>query len=161
MTRTCLPHLMTSSLVHLGPCTTLYSTPIGHNILLMLKDGPATPLKFLFRKEEETRDCQHAVGGLLRFFREKCPHIKEKSKVVNLDKPTPQERLLISTLKKHLGISSDSDQPGIPGMEPVRVKGKVLWLCYQHATASLPHANQDSAPSVGMSGTLLEVSAQL
>ena len=35
MTRTCLPHLMTSSLVHLGPCTTLYSTPIGHNILLI------------------------------------------------------------------------------------------------------------------------------
>ena len=35
MTRTCLPHLMTSSLVHLGPCTTLYSTPIGHNILLL------------------------------------------------------------------------------------------------------------------------------
>ena len=128
---------------------------------LMLKDGPATPLKFLFRKEEETGDCQHAVGGLLRFFREKYPHIKEKSKLVNLDKPTPQERLLISTLKKHLGISSDSDQPGIPGLEPVRVKGKVLWLCYQHATASLPHANQDSAPSIGMSGTLLKVSALL
>ena len=127
---------------------------------LMLKDGPATPLKFLFRKEEETGDCQHVVGGLLRFFREKCPHIKEKSKLVNLDKPTPQERLLISTLKKHLGISGDSDQPGIPGLEPVRVKGKVMWLCYQHATASLPHANQDSAPSTGMSGTtLLKVSA--
>ena len=121
---------------------------------LMLKDGPANELKFLFRKEEETRDCQHAVGGLLRFFREKCPHIKEKSKLVNLDKPTPQERLLISTLKKHLGISSDSDQPGIPGLEPVRDKGKVMWLCYQHATAI-----QDSAPSIGMSGTLLKVSA--
>ena len=126
---------------------------------LMLKDGPATPLKFLFRKEEETRDCQDAVGGLLRFFREKCPHIKEKSKLVNLDKPTPQERLLTSTLKKHLGISSDSDQPGIPGLEPSRIKGKVLWLCYQHATAIIPLENQDSAPSIGMSGTLLTVSA--
>ena len=124
---------------------------------VMFKTGPATPLKLFGEKKEERRDCQDAIGGLLRFFCEKCSDIKERSELVNLDEPTPVERLMVSKLKKHLGISTDSDQPGIPGLKPVRVKGKVLWLCYRHAKASLPHANQDSAPSIGMSDTFSKV----
>ena len=124
---------------------------------IMFKTGPATPLKLFGEKKEERRDCQDAIGGLLRFFCEKCSDIKERSELVNLDERTPGEKLMVSQLKKHLGISNDSDQPGIPGLKSVRVKGKVLWLCYRHAKASLRHANQDSAPSIGVSGTFSKV----
>ena len=106
----------------------------AYKLLEEILKSPSDPVLF----GVDQKDCENALKLIQRFYDEKFPEMRNKSKLVDLLKPGDHEDLNRAKLKKLLGISSDVDQPDFPNLVPVKTKGEFLWLCEKHAEARLP-----------------------
>ena len=91
-------------------------------------------LEKIVEKEVSATAVAHSgFERLLNSYRKRFPGMKDKAKLINLERPTSAENLRRDRLKKLLSISNDDGQPGLfPNLYPAHVKGKVLWLCRKH-----------------------------
>ena len=104
--------------------------------------SPSDPVLF----GVDQKDYENALKLIQRFYDEKFPEMRNKSKLIHLLKPGDHEDLNRAKLKKLLGISSDVDQPDFPNLVPVKFKGEFLWLCEKHAEARLPKREKARGP---------------